>query len=141
MATLGLWILQNHPYQYVYFNILARPHAEENFDLDYWGVGMENIVRELLRRDEEAKINVAFFNPDTAELSGPETLTDRNLQVLSMLTAEEKARIIPTSSEPDYIVMFSRGHINKRRSIEGYQKIFNITVDGYEIDSLWKRAN
>jgi len=36
MAWLFAWNVANHPYQYVYFNIVGQQFAEKNFTLDYW---------------------------------------------------------------------------------------------------------
>ncbi|MCL1940495.1 MAG: hypothetical protein FWG09_01025 [Synergistaceae bacterium] len=129
MAALGLWIIQNHPYQYVYFNKLARPYAADNFELDYWAVAMKDVVHELLRRDKRAEITVDFFGPTA---------------VLNILTAEEISRLSKPmpSVLPDYFVMVSVSAMNDMTSIElisllqRYQKIYSITVDGYEICSL-----
>ena len=127
MSTLGMWIINNHPYQYVFFSEFARGFAEENFTLDYWHVSKVDTLHEILRIDDRERITVAMHHGGG--------------HVSLMLEPEKRERIILTSIRfaPDYIIMGSRIHINdRRRSIRGYERIFQITVDGFAINSLYR---
>ena len=121
----SVWTVINHPFQYVYFNIVGRQFAEENFALDYWGVSMTNLRKEMLRIDDRPHITVAnvWFNNH-----------------LHMLPPEDQARIEVLGSvwlAPDYMIRCSRIHIYARRMpISGYEKVYAITVNGMEISSL-----
>ena len=43
------WMISCHPYQYMYFNILAG--NPENFELDYWHVSKRDAVRRILEKN------------------------------------------------------------------------------------------
>ena len=128
MIILGSWIVQNHPYQYVYFNRIARPYAEENFTLDYWHVATADIVREMLRLEKRPQIVVGFSSMFA-------------VQSLLILTPEERYRILVKDKPHYHYFIFSSREYNGRINIEGYQKVFNITVDGCEIGSLFRRVS
>jgi hypothetical protein len=124
LVSLGFWIVRNHPYQYVYFNYPARQHAEENFELDRVGIALYDIYNELLRIDSRERITI----------SG-------GVAAINLLMPEERARIVAVQDmrfAPDYRLVHSRGHIDHRRFFPGYQKIYNITVDGFEVAALHK---
>ena len=48
----SLWMIKNHPYQHVYFNILAGKKYNNYFDLDYWGVSTYNALNYIADRNE-----------------------------------------------------------------------------------------
>jgi hypothetical protein len=120
------WISINHPYQYVYFNVVGRQFAENNFALDYWYVSINDLHRKISEIDARPHITVTDFNGHRTH----------------MLTHEERARLEFVNSQwnaPDYLIRGSRFHINERRQpITGYEKIYSITVNGMEISSLHK---
>jgi len=120
MSTLGFWIVRNHPYQYVYFNEFMRgDRAEHNYPLDYWSVSQADILRELLDRNDDPMIRVehAPWSP-------------------LILRPEERDRLVrvPFDFAPEYVVRGSSGHW--RSPGQGFELIYNITVDGMEISSL-----
>ena len=66
-ASTGIWMLRNHPFEYVYFSIPTR-FTEGYFPLDYWAVSYKQIAAELLAREMRPVFsvysdeNVAFIN-------------------------------------------------------------------------------
>jgi hypothetical protein len=50
-----------HPYQNVYFNVLAGSHIDQNWELDYWGISYKEGLNKVLSLEEKDKnIRVAF---------------------------------------------------------------------------------
>jgi hypothetical protein len=49
----------NHPYQNVYFNVLAGTDIEKNWELDYWGVSFRQGLEYVLAYDDSTQINVS----------------------------------------------------------------------------------
>ncbi len=56
----GAWVLVHlHPYQNVYFNVLAGSDVEGRFELDYWGLSYREGLEYVLAADPREKIPVA----------------------------------------------------------------------------------
>lgn len=122
-AQLG-WIAINHPYQYVYFNVLGRQIAEKNFDIDYWLVSHYDIIKQALADAGDSQITI--YNPHGV--------------VSPMLTDEEKSRVFLTEIDyADYYVMDSKGPNIGKKAPEGFEEVMEITVDDFRISSLYKR--
>lgn len=73
ISTIGILVLNNmmnlvkyHPYQNIFFNILAEKKANTKFEIDYWGLGNKEALQFLLKRKNrsgEIKVRVASFTP------------------------------------------------------------------------------
>ncbi len=61
MVHTCVWMIQNHPYQYVYFNTLAGD-VDNNFDRDIWRVAGKDALINLLEITGENRIRVAEIN-------------------------------------------------------------------------------
>jgi len=48
LCSVAVWTVQNHPYQYVYYNELAGSHPADKFETDYWNISVASISRKLL---------------------------------------------------------------------------------------------
>ena len=123
LVYTSIWMVINHPYQYVYFNVIGRQVAEGNFALDYWGVSTNDVFLHLLRTDDRHEITVAIHF---------------NNHFLHMLPPEHRHRIkhISASFAPDYIVRGTGGGYYFHEPPAGYEQIFGIYVDGIKINSL-----
>lgn len=59
------FMVKYHPYQNVYFNVLAGGNMEEvkkNFELDYWGLSYRQALEYILRNDADRNIKVCVAN-------------------------------------------------------------------------------
>ena len=59
-------LVKYHPYQNIFFNILAEKKANTKFEIDYWGLGNKEALQFLLKRKNrsgEIKVRVASFTP------------------------------------------------------------------------------
>ena len=125
LSTLGWWIARNHPFQYVFFNEFSRGFAEDNFELDYWGVSQMNMLRIILGFDDRERITVAY--------------RPSHWHSALMLPDAERLRFEATAVllGPDYLITTSRGHVATRRApVPGYEKIYAIEVNGMAISTL-----
>ena len=112
MAADGVGILQNHPYQYTYYNFLAPAGAEETMELDYWDVSTVNALRLLMEaeRNEKLPLNIA----------GTDALSQYGLDIaISALTAEEKDRLTVIQQQADVPYLFMN---------TTYGRIYGVTV-------------
>ena len=125
MLYLFAWNVVNHPYQYVYFNIVGRQFAEKNFTLDYWDVSFVDLIHHVLANDNRQ--NLKFYVGGTY----PE----------SMLTDAEKERAKwAPLEEADYYIQDTRLSYKDRVCPPGFVKQTAITVDGMDISILYKRT-
>jgi hypothetical protein len=58
LITTLVWMIANHPYQYVYFNILSRGKLSENFEKDYWRLSSKECLEYILNRDDNLRISI-----------------------------------------------------------------------------------
>ena len=47
-----IWIVNNHPLQYVYFNIVFSNNFNKYFDMDYWGVTNYHSLKYIINNDK-----------------------------------------------------------------------------------------
>ena len=77
-----IWIINNHPYEMVYFNNVGK-HFASSFDRDYWHLSSLQAVRYILEVEEDDKFSVE---------------TPGNDFYRYLLTDEERERIIEADS-------------------------------------------
>jgi hypothetical protein len=59
----GWWIYKNHPYQYLYFNLLAGKWSQ-NYDVDYWGVAYPRLINKIISQNSTEKFSI-FSAPES----------------------------------------------------------------------------
>lgn len=57
MATM-VWMWRVHPFQNVYFNLLAGDDLRSNFELDYWGLANKTALERILEEDRRETVSV-----------------------------------------------------------------------------------
>lgn len=50
------FIAVNYPNEYAYFNVLAGPHPEENYDADYWLFSCQEALEAIMKQDPHATV-------------------------------------------------------------------------------------
>ena len=122
-----LWIGVNHPYDYVYFNELARDWALPRFDRDYWGVSEKDALEWICDTDSREEIRIYL-------------LTDFSLPLLA---EEDRSRIVRVSTmeEAEYYVHgYHAGALGGLPAgSEGMKPCYSIDVDGYPIRTVYRR--
>ncbi len=58
LLLIGAKMWQDHPHQYVYFNLAAGTNVETRFELDYWGLSCKQSLEYLLDTDTAAVIPI-----------------------------------------------------------------------------------
>ena len=128
--TTGVWMAQNHPYEYVYFNPLIREYAWENLEKDYWAVSEYELMKEILARDSSDSISVcALSGSGTGWYRMPDW--ERN-----------RIQMIKTANVPiaDYVIQTHTAGQESFSSAYLFQKVKDLTVDGAVISSLFQRT-
>lgn len=135
MAADGVGILQNHPYQYAYYNFLAPANAEETMELDYWDVSTVNALRLLMETERNEDLPLTVSGADPMSQFGLET-------ALSALTAEEKALLTVTNRQEDasYLWMNTTyGRIYSATVPRDWRVLLEIRSYGHTICTVYER--
>jgi len=107
------WMIQVHPFQNLYFNTLAGKNRAPNFEVDYWALTQQALLKEIVKTDPRPIIRVAGIWQD-------------------VLPKAERARIakVDFDSDADYVVEGASSNF----VIDG-----EIKVDGEVVGSFSKR--
>ena len=65
LLYLSMWMIKNHPFQFVYFNKFAGKNVGNYFELDYWGASNRNSLTYIVNSDkrDELKVYVSSVSP------------------------------------------------------------------------------
>jgi hypothetical protein len=130
LAPVLLFMIKHHPYQNVYFNILAgRDYTEirKNFEMDYWGLsykqGLEYVVKN--NRNRTIRVKVANY---------PGRLNTY------ILPPGDRARIkiVKSIAEADYFIGAYRFH---PLDYPFKKEVFSVSVQGGKILSVYQLKN
>jgi hypothetical protein len=58
LINTSYWMFVNHPYQNVFFNLLAGEGLRNKFEMDYWGLGNRKAIEYILAHDRSPVINL-----------------------------------------------------------------------------------
>ncbi|MDP2176698.1 MAG: tetratricopeptide repeat protein [Bacteroidota bacterium] len=139
-----LWSVQNHPYQYMYFNeiIGGIQGAHGNYDIDYWNqtprAAFEWLVKnkpEILELDENGKSKLKINANSNQEAL--KTFVQEGKDVTCLWTREMEW----TNNNWDYAIWSTRT-LSKNQILDGYWPpkgtIKTIDVDGVPITAIVK---
>jgi len=133
IAPTALWMYKNHPFQYVYFNLLARDNFNENFEMDYFGISNKNALEYIMKKENRV---VKIFNMGTTDLNLSKKILDKKIR--------EKINIVGDANDADYLTNNYRdwnGVIKPTKFItpENFKIIYEIKVDDVSINTIYKK--
>ena len=118
----GLFIINNHPYQNVYFNALAKQPLKDNYDLDYWGGATHLALEHLLKLKNGP---VFYCNESAIPDTGKFLFSSNELSRLKQVPCDlAKYRI-------NNFTAFSKDNI-RLRNLEG-NRVKSFYVDGDQV--------
>ena len=127
VVYLLAWIVKNHPYQNVYFNVLAGNHVDKKFEMDYWGTSYKQALDYLkIHSQKGAKVKIngnicASYNLGKSEKDALKFVSDIN--------------------QADYFITEYR-HFNFNPDFSAYlvpsKEVFNVEVDGNKVISIYR---
>ena len=122
------WIGLNHPFEYLYFNEIARPWAEQCFEKDYWGVSQYDALQYICETDSSDTIRIWTMTPSENRY---------------LLSYEDQARveIVSDLSSADYAIY---NHTSTRSTeainqMSLYQPIYTKDIDGMAVYTIYQR--
>lgn len=122
------WIVYNHPYQNVFFNVIGRPIANQ-YDRDYWRLSNKGLLEYILGKYEG---NITVLDDNNAKFTAQNVLPEKMFNRLSFVEAAEN---------PDFILNTFRLTKGDDYIVEGYTEDYAIWVGGVKIGSILKNNN
>jgi hypothetical protein len=138
IVTIGLsqqvfWMYVNHPFQHLYFNVLAdRPNAHL-FDLDYWGLSNQAALRYIASTDQRERIRVMPVS-DNPLFTGIVFMDEKDRKRITDAYVEEQA---------DYLVnnyRFLKGNPYKP-DYSNFEIVYELKVGNQKVISVLKRIS
>tara|TARA_B100000768_G_C11086131_1_gene292945 strand:+ start:211 stop:600 length:390 start_codon:yes stop_codon:yes gene_type:complete len=123
---------KNHPNQNLYFNYFFKDNFDNLFDLDYWGLSINQ--------------NLNFINKNSSNKYKISSIGNMDLE-LNRKFLEEKDRkrviIVDKIEDADFIVVNkyywdANKSKNEKLLDNGLEKIYEVLVDGKTISSVYK---
>ena len=127
LANVAFSMIRNHPYQNVYFNILAGRNAEEvssRFKLDYWGLSYRQGLEYILENDKREIIKVCV-----------DKSLWRGRRYSRLLTPHDQKRLVYVE-DPDKAEYFL-GVLGKQGYPYG-NECYSIRVNGMKIMAVYE---
>jgi hypothetical protein len=124
LITTSYQMIRYHPFQNVYFNILAGKDAGQKFELDYWGLSFRQGLEYIVKNDKRPLIKLAANVPPPL-INNAVFLERRDISRLRLVHI----------NQADYFLTNYRWH---PQSYPLNQEVFTITVDNQKIMSVFK---
>lgn len=122
------WIIKNHPFEYIYFNPIARNFVEGSFEKDYWGVSEYAALKNIAMYDTRDHIKV-WCSEETSMCVWRLNESD-----------QRRVEIVEDPSEADYLIHLYVGDTNERFERQHmFQRLRDITVDDIVLCSIFER--
>lgn len=124
-----VWMVRNHPLQYVYFSLPSR-WIEGKFELDYWGLSFRQGFEWILEHDPSDPISVSVT-------SSP------GWENLNILTQEQRRRIVVRKQFDTKYVLDNFRWKQYQHGFPEEAKVHSVYVSGMEVlgvylNPLWK---
>jgi hypothetical protein len=108
LGCVAVWMISNHPYQYVYYNVLAGSHPEERFELDYWNTSQSRLIKKVLAENEDKKVCIIYSTTYCATIEYADfLLTDDQRSRLKLYNLDSLQGTNPSylRNNPVYLVI------------------------------------
>ena len=127
-------MVNNHPYQNTYFNLLAGKNFDKKFEMDYFGISNKNALEFLMKNETK---NIKVYS-----ISSP---IDLNLsKKILKKEIRDKINIIKDINNADYIINNYRDWTGKTdgRNLaipENFKIMHQIKVNKVAINTIYKK--
>jgi hypothetical protein len=127
MTGTGVWMVQNHPLQYVYFSLPSR-FIEHHFELDYWGLSYRQGFEWILAHDTDPVIPVLVT-------SSP------GWENLNILTSDQRRRIVMWKKYTPKYVLDNFDWMEYQHVLPDEAKVHSVMVSGMEVLDIYRDPN
>lgn len=130
--SISVWMIHAHPFQNVYFNVLAGREVKTKFDVDYWGLSSRQALQYIVDHDNRSIITVWAGS----------FLPLKNGTLLLAPDDRERLTVVNMQDSADYIVTQYRQNLTDYSAIGiPYKTFYQINVDDEAIISVFKRES
>jgi hypothetical protein len=148
VSTLNtaIWIVNNHPYENVYFNSITALFgpASNNFDLDYWGLSYRQGLEHILKNDNAEKIPVFMVNHHLSGGSNILILPPEQLRRIALIKYADASKYYVTNfqgRENEKLAPFSELEFHTPENMTlRFNLVYSIDVDDVRILGVYKRV-
>ncbi|HLC66305.1 hypothetical protein A2635_03625 [Candidatus Peribacteria bacterium RIFCSPHIGHO2_01_FULL_51_9] len=123
----AIWMVRNHPLQYVYFSLPSQ-WVEGRFELDYWGLSFRQGLEWILAHDEGDPISVTVT-------SSP------GWEALNILTQEQRQRLLIRRQFDTKYILDNFRWKQYVRNIPDEYKVHSIYVSGMEVLGIYRNPD
>lgn len=131
VSMTAIWMINAHPYQNVYFNLLAPRQWSDYFDGDYWGLSNLEGLKFIAKHDGQNPIRVAALGANSIA------------QSLMLMPAETRSRFefVANEDAADYLITNFRFLAPSENIIlkEHWKKIYSVTIDNNDILNVFTK--
>ena len=125
VLVVAVQMVRDHPFQNVYFNLLAGRHVAERFELDYWGLGYQDDLAYIATHDPRPAIKV--YAPPPSPTAMAREMLPNGLR--------KRLVIVDSLDAADYFITNYRWHP------EPYpypNEVYQIRADGRRVHSVFR---
>jgi len=126
----SIWMIKNHPHQYVFFNKFIRNEASKNFELDYFTASYKTNYDFLIKNEKKDEYLIAD-NGNRVKLF---------YSLFSLNDLERKKFKVVEKSKAEYLITsYNLDYQNyDKKFFEKYKLLNEVIIDGNKINSLFK---
>jgi len=133
ITPTAFWMYKNHPFQYVYFNLLAGKNFNEKFEMDYSGVSNKNVLEYIIAIEDK---KVRIHNLSTTDLNLSKKILKKEMR--------ERITVVGDIKNADYITNNYRDWNGKTEPAKfvipkNFKILYEIKVDDVPINSIYKK--
>lgn len=128
-------IVQNHPYQYAYYNRLGHEDAQTGMELDYWDVSTRSAVEQLLSHpDRNAELPLTLGAQDDMSWWGV-------WNAYNVMTSQEKEGLsVERNGDAPYLFANTTyARIFGTLQPDGYHELFSLQSYGLTICTVYEK--
>ena len=128
-----IWMYNNHPHQYVYFNNLAGKNFNKKFEMDYWGLSNVNALNYIANNTNK---NVLVSSLGTSNLPISKTFLIKEYRNKITITHDVKNADFLINNYRD----FSSKPANEKFIVpSNFNVIHELKVDDITINTIYKK--
>ena len=134
ILTSLFWIINNHPFQYVYYNSLVKNNIKKNFELDYWGVSNLHTLNYLIDNYNRDKYFVFAYSNSPYHYS--KNMID--------LEKRNKIKFVDEIKDAEFILsnhyyLNQQPHKKDKYLFDNFEVIYKINVNNISINSIFMK--
>lgn len=127
-------LISMHPYQMVYFNLLAGKNPKKSFDYEYWGLSYFEGINKVVEK-EKNNDTIKIFKGEFSPISATKRIINKNIRDKILFTEFQEADYFITN----YTEYFNNEKgFKKRYKFRNNQEIDSINVNGIKVLSIFK---